>query len=289
MEQFNQTLDNLISLKREEVRRKRAERPISELEAASRGRRPALSLVQALSAPGVSLIAEVKKQSLMQTAYRADFEPTNLARTYCHNGAVAISVLVDSIYFGGSPEVVQEVEAGAGGILPIVYKEFILDPYQVAEAYALGADAVLIIARPPTDPGALRESISYAHSLGMDSMCEIFTVEGASHAVSAGARAIGVNNREYPKTSINIERGGQIRATLPPDILSVSETGLKTPDDMRRAGELGYDGVLIGEAILTAPDVAAKVRELSEAGRAAAVRKAVRAEAARAAAAPPPV
>jgi indole-3-glycerol phosphate synthase len=247
---------------------------MGELEAASRGRRPALSLTRALSAPGVSLIAEVKRQSLAQQAYRADFEPSRLARTYCDHGAVAISILVDEIYFGGSPTVVEEVASSAGGILPIIYKEFIIDPYQVADAYALGADAVLIIARPPTDPAALRESISYAHSLGMDTMCEIFTVEGASHALSAGARVIGVNNREYPKTSINIERGGEIRATLPPDVLSVSETGLKTPADLRRAGELGYDGVLIGEAILTAPDVAAKVRELSEAGRSLFVQKA---------------
>lgn len=274
MESFNQTLDSLISLKRDEVKRKRAERPMGELEAASRGRRPALSLTRALSALGVSLIAEVKRQSLAQQAYRADFEPSQLARTYCDHGAVAISVLVDEIYFGGSPKVVEEVASSAGGILPIIYKEFIIDPYQVADAYALGADAVLIIARPPTDPAALRESISYAHSLGMDTMCEIFTVEGASHALSAGARVIGVNNREYPKTSINIERGGEIRATLPPDVLSVSETGLKTPADLRRAGELGYDGVLIGEAILTAPDVAAKVRELSEAGRSLFVQKA---------------
>jgi indole-3-glycerol phosphate synthase len=281
MEQFNQTLDNLISLKRDEVQRKRAQRPIGDLEAASRGRRPALSLVAALSAPGVSLIAEVKRQSLAQQAYRADFEPARLAQIYTENGAVAISVLVDEIYFGGSPTVVGEVASTAGGVLPIIYKEFIIAPYQVAEAYALGADAVLIIARPPTDPAALRESISYARSLGMDPMCEIFTIEGASHAVAAGARIIGVNNREYPKTTVNIVGGGKIRATLPPDILSVSETGLKSPDDMRLAAELGYDGVLIGEAILTAPDVASKVRELSEAGRAAVVKRAVDVDASR--------
>jgi indole-3-glycerol phosphate synthase len=284
--EFNKTLDNLISLKREEVRRKRVERPIAGLEAEARGRRPALSLATALSAPGVSLIAEVKRQSLAQQAYRADFEPEQLARIYTQNGAVAISVLVDEIYFGGSSTVVREVASSAGGVVPIIYKEFIIDPYQVAEAYALGADAVLIIARPPTDPAALRECIDYAHALGMDSMCEIFTVEGASHAVSAGTRIVGVNNREYPKTSINIERGGTIRATLPPHILSVSETGLKTADDMRRAGELGYDGVLIGEAILTSSDVAGKVRELSEAGRRAVVTKTVHAEASQPVASP---
>ncbi|HWO18023.1 MAG TPA: indole-3-glycerol phosphate synthase TrpC [Kofleriaceae bacterium] len=270
MSQFNNILNDLISHKHEEVRRKRTQRPIGELEAAGRGRRPALSLAQVLAPPGTWLIAEVKRQSLMQEAYRADFVPEQLARLYAEHGAVAISILVDEIYFGGSPKVVEEVASAVGGVIPLIYKEFIIDPYQVAEAYALGADAVLIIARPPTDPAALRESISYAHALGMDTMVEIFTAEGASEALAAGARVIGVNNREYPKTTINIERGAQIRATLPPGTLSVSETGLKSPDDVRRARQHGYNGVLIGEAILTAPDVAAKVRELSEAGRAAA-------------------
>jgi indole-3-glycerol phosphate synthase len=267
MSQFNSILNDLIAHKHEEVRRKRAERPIAELEAASRGRRPALSLTAVLSRPGVGLVAEVKRQSLTQEAYRADFEPERLARIYEANGAVAVSVLVDEIYFGGSPKLIEEVGAAVGGVLPIIYKEFIIDPYQVAEAYALGADAVLIIARPPTDPGVLRESISAAHALGMDSMVEIFTAQGASEAIFAGARAIGVNNREYPKTTINIERGGEIRATLPLGTLSISETGLKSADDVRRAGQLGFNGVLIGEAILRAEDVARKVRELSEAGR----------------------
>jgi len=267
MSQFNDILNNLISHKREEVDRKRAQRPIGELEAASRTRRPPLCLTAALSRPGVWLIAEVKRQSLMQQAYRTDFEPGRLARIYVENRAVAISILVDEIYFGGSPKVIEEVGAAVGGVIPLIYKEFIIDPYQVAEAYALGADAVLIIARPPTDPVALRECISHAHALGMDSMVEIFTAEGASEALAAGARIIGVNNREYPKTTINIERGGQIRATLPPDALCVSETGLSSIDDVRRAGQLGFNAVLIGEAILTAPDVAGKVRELSDAGR----------------------
>lgn len=286
MEQLKTTLDNLIALKRDEVRRKRTQRPIGDLEAAGRGRRRPLSLTAALAAPGVSLITDLKRQSLGQQAYRADFEPERLARIYADNGAAAVSVLIDEIYFGGSPKVVEAVASAVGGVVPIIYKEFIIDPYQVAEAYALGADAVLIIARPETDFATLRESIRYAHALGMDSMVEIFAVESGRQALAAGARVIGINNREYPNTTINIERGGQIRATLPPDVLAVSESGLKSPDDMRRAGDLGYDGVLIGEAILTAPNVASKVRELSEAGRANLVKKAVHAEASRPVASP---
>jgi indole-3-glycerol phosphate synthase len=256
--------------KREEVRRKRAHRPIDALEASSRLRRPALSLTATLAQPGVSLIAEVKRQSLAARAYRAesDFHPGQLARTYAENGAAAVSVLVDELFFGGDPKLIEEVDSAVGGVLPVVYKDFIVDPYQVAEAYALGADAVLIIARPPVDTVALRESIGYARALGMDAMVEIFTAEGASEALTAGARIIGVNNREYPTFTVDIERFSAIRATLPPDVLSVSETGLKSANDVRRAGRLGFNGVLIGEAILTASDVASKVRELSDAGKA---------------------
>ena len=267
MSQFN--FQHVNSHKREEVGRKRAHRPINALETTGRTRRSPLSLAAVLAQPGVSLIAEVKRQSLAGRAYRdeSDFHPFQLARTYAENGAAAVSVLVDELFFGGSPKLVEEVNSAVGGVLPVIYKEFIVDPYQVAEAYALGADAVLIIARPPVDAGALRESISHARALGMDAMVEIFTAEGASEALTAGARIIGVNNREYPTFTVDIERFSAIRATLPPDVLSVSETGLKSADDVRRAGQLGFNGVLVGEAILTASDVAGKVRELSGAGK----------------------
>ena len=274
MEELKKKLDDLIARKQGEVSRKRAQRPIQELEAAGRGRRPPLSLVAALSAPGVSLIVDLKRQSFGQQTYRADFEPAQLARTCADHGAAAVSVLIDES-FGGSAKVVEEVASSVGGVLPIVYKEFVIDPYQVVEAYALGADAVLIIARPETDPAALRECIRRADALGMEAMVEIFAAESGVQALAAGARIIGINNRDYPNTTINVERGAAIRATLPPAVLSVSESGLKSAGDVRRAGDLGYDAVLIGEAILTAPDVAGKVRELSEAGRGAPVNKAV--------------
>jgi indole-3-glycerol phosphate synthase len=279
MGQLKATLDNLIALKAEQVRRNSMQRTISDLEAASRGRRRPLSLSTSLAVPGVSLITDLKRQSMGQQAYRTGFEPELLARMCAENGAAAVSVLIDDIYFGGSPKTVEAVASVLGGVIPIIYKEFILDPYQVAEAYALGADAVLIIARPETDPAALGESIKYAHTLGMDAMVEIFALESGYQALAAGARVIGINNRDYPNTTINIERGGQMRAALPSNVPVISESGLKSPDDIRHAGELGFDGVLIGEAILTATDIPTKVRELSEVGRSVSVKKATRVEA----------
>lgn len=272
MDELKKKLDQLIARKQDEVERKRAQRPIHELEAAGAGRRSPLSLAAALSAPGVSLIVDLKRQSFGQQTYRAEFEPARIARICADHGAAAVSVLIDES-FGGSSIVCEEVASSVGGLLPIVYKEFIIDPYQVVEAYALGADAVLIIARPETDPATLRECIRRADALGMDAMVEIFAAESGRQALAAGARIIGINNRDYPNTTINVERAAAIRGALPPAVLSVSESGLKSAADVRRAGELGYDAVLIGEAILTAPDVASKVRELSEAGRGVSVKK----------------
>jgi len=255
--------------KREEVRQRRAQRPVEALRAEARDRRPCLSLSAALSPPGVTLIAEVKRQALSGRQYRAesDFHPEQLACAYAENGAGAVSVLVDELFFGGNAKLIQQVNAAIGGKISILYKEFIVDPYQVLEAYALGADAVLIIARPPVDTVALQESISQARELGMESMVEIFTAEGAREALDAGASIIGVNNRDYPTNTVDVERYSTIRSTLPDGVLSVSETGLKSADDVRRAGVLGFNGALIGEAILTSSDVGAKVRELSGAGR----------------------
>jgi len=255
--------------KREEVRRRRAERPVEALRTEARNRRACLSLGAALSRPGVALIAEIKRQALSGRQYRAesDFHPEELARAYVENGAGAVAVLVDELFFGGNATSIQQVNAAIGGKIPILYKEFVVDPYQVLEAYALGADAVLLIARPPVDAVALRESIRQARELGMDTMVEIFTVEGAREALEAGARIIGVNNRDSPANTVDVERYSTLRSTLPEGVLSVSESGLKSADDVRRARQLGFNGVLVGEAILTSKDVGATVRELSRAGR----------------------
>jgi indole-3-glycerol phosphate synthase len=258
-------LDNVVSHKREEVRRKRQARPVGALEAESRMRRSPLSLAAVLAKPGVSLIAEIKRQSISQQAYAMNFDATRLAQTYSTYGAAAISVLADEQFFGGGPKVVEEVSSAVAGAVPVIYKDFIVDPYQVAEARALGADSVLIIVRA-VDAVALRESVSLAHALGMDCVVEVFTPEDAREALGAGARIIGINNRDLSTLRIDIERSASMRAMLPSNVLSVSESGLASADDVRRAGMLGFNAVLIGEAILAAEDVAAKVRELSRAG-----------------------
>lgn len=261
------TLDEVIAHKHEEVRRKRAEQPLGALQTAIRSRPAAQSLAAVLARPGVALIAEIKRRSPAKQRYGADLSPGQLAPVYVSNGAAAISVLADERFFGGGAKTIEEVVAAVAGAVPVIYKDFIVDPYQVAEARALGGDAVLIVVRA-TDPVVLRESVSHAYALGMDCVVEVFTAEDAERALAAGARIIGINNRDLATFEIDIERSTRMRKALPPDILSISESGLNSPDDVRRAGLLGFHAVLIGEAILAASDVAAKVRELSSAGAA---------------------
>jgi indole-3-glycerol phosphate synthase len=259
-------LDSLVQQKREDVRRKREDRPIGKLEAALQTRESPLNLAAVFAGPGVSLIAEIKRQSLAKREYAADFIPSRLAQIYAAHGAAAISVLADERYFGGGPEVVREVCVTVARTVPVIYKDFIIDPYQVAEARELGADAVLIVVRGP-DQLALRDSVSYARALNMDVIVEVFTSEDAEQALAAGARIIGINNRDLSTFAIDVERSGRMRAMLPSDVLTVSESGLSSGADVQRAGRLGFNAVLIGEAILSAADVAAKVHELSDAGK----------------------
>jgi indole-3-glycerol phosphate synthase len=259
-------LDRIIAHKSEEIERKRTERPIRVLQSMAQARPPPCGLEPVLRQPGIALIAEVKRQSPSKKIYAGEFDAENVARTYAAHGAAAISVLADEEFFGGGAAIVETVVRTVRGSVPVIYKDFIVDRYQVLEARALGADAVLIVARN-ADPVRLADNVSLARSLGMDCIVEVFERLDAEHAIAAGARIIGINNRDLSTFEIDIERSGRLRATLPAGILTVSESGLSTEDDIRRAAQLGFDAVLIGEAILAAADVGAKVKQLSRAGR----------------------
>src|SRR5258708_30284549 len=245
--------EDINSHKREGVRRRTRKCLVGALERSRLAPASYLSLRKALAAPGVSLIAEVKCQSRSKQAYRVEtgLDAGGLARIYADNGAAAVAVLADELFFGGSRKVVEEVSAAAAGLVPVIYKEFIVDPYQVAEAFALGADAVLIVAWPPVDVVALRESAAYAHEFGMECGVETLTADSAAQALASGVRIIGINHRDLTTSAIHFERSARIRATLPASILTISETGLRSAEDVRRAGMLGFDAVLTGEALLT--------------------------------------
>lgn len=259
-------LEEILCHKREEVGRKKAVTPMQCLDERIAARLAPASLVQVLSRPGVALIAEIKRRSPTKPDFRKDFLPQSLAASYIGNGAAAISVIADERYFGGGPHIVEQVAAEAGGRVPVIYKDFIIDPYQVAEARAAGADAVLTIVRT-VEPVALAEILSAASGYGMNCIVEIFSQDDAERAVVAGAAIIGINNRDLATFHINLERSARLREALPPGVLAVSESGLTSGEDVRRAGELGFDAVLVGEAIVGATDIGARVREFVTAGK----------------------
>lgn len=254
-------LDEIIAYKRSEVAQREAVAPLPTVRSLAANARAPRDFAAALREPGVSLIAEVKFRSPSKGVIREGTDALDLARTYVENGARAISVLADEHFFGGGQHVVQRVANASEIQVPILFKDFILSTYQIYEARATGADAVLLIVRA-VDQSVLTTLIATVHELGMNALVEVFLPEETEQALIAGARIIGINNRNLETFEVNLERAAEIRALIPKGILTVSESGLKSRADVFEAESLGFDGILVGEALLTAQDVGARVREL---------------------------
>jgi indole-3-glycerol phosphate synthase len=257
-------LEEIFAHKRLEVQAARRERPRSELEAALRGLPPALGFSDALRAGSGSaprLIAEVKHRSPSKGVLRPDFDPLALARAYAGNGAAAISVLTDEKYFGGSLDTLRGIARLDLG-LPLLRKDFILDRYQLLEARLAGASAVLLIAAMLA-PGQLRHLLAAAHGLGLEALVEAHDRQEVEKALEAGAALIGVNNRDLHTFTVSLETCLALRPLIPPEALMVAESGIHTLDDVARLAAAGVEAMLVGEALVTAPDAAAKVRDLT--------------------------
>ena len=189
-------LDKIVAVKREDLERAKVEAPRTELEARALGQSEARSLSRALQEEGVSLIAEVKKASPSRGLLAPDFDPVSLARTYAENGASAISVLTETPHFQGRLEFLTDIKEALGhGRPPLLRKDFIFDEYQVWEARAWGADAILLIASM-LEEGEMRDLLAGACDLGMDALVETHTEDEVDMSLSAGATLIGINNRD---------------------------------------------------------------------------------------------
>ncbi|WP_028595994.1 indole-3-glycerol phosphate synthase TrpC [Paenibacillus assamensis] len=255
-------LDEILENKHKEVAEKIRLKPLQELQAKLAEARSPRPFYEALNQPGISLIAEVKEKSPSKGTFRENYNPLQLARIYSEHGARAISVLADKEFFGGGAEIVELIANDAQVHIPVMYKEFIIDPYQIYEARSVGADAVLMIVRA-IDPSQLQEMIGLAHELGMQALVECFTEEETQRAVEAGAAIIGINNRDLQSFDVDLKRSERIRSGLPAATLTVSESGLASPDDARKAEQLGFDAMLVGEALLKAPDIVSQVRQFA--------------------------
>ena len=258
-------LDKIVTAKREELSTARQAAPFAAVrQAASQQPRP-LSLADALSGDDIRLIAEVKKASPSRGLLSPDFDPVRLAGTYVANGAAAVSCLTDPRFQGELAHLSAIKQSGASADAPVLRKDFIFDSYQVYEARAAGADGILLIVAI-LEPALLKELLDTAQSLGMECLVETHDESELETAVDAGAEIIGINNRDLHTFTTDLAVTQRLAPQVPSGKVVVSESGIFTPDDLRLLGSFGVNAVLVGEALVTAPDVGAKVRELSGQG-----------------------
>jgi indole-3-glycerol phosphate synthase len=254
-------LADIVRHKRQEVASLKLGQPRAALEEMCKDVAPALDVERALTpvSGGVRLIAEVKKASPSRGVLAADLDPVALASTYAGHGADAISVLTDAKYFQGSLDVLRRVRATVD--VPLLRKDFTIDEYQLWEARAAGADAVLLIVAI-LEPSLLRDLAAAAKGLGMAALVECHTEAELDVALAAGSRLIGINNRDLGTFETRIDTTLSLLPRIPPGPVVVSESGFFTGADVRRVVAAGAHAVLVGEGLVRASDVAAKVREL---------------------------
>jgi indole-3-glycerol phosphate synthase len=253
-------LDQIVAGKRREVEARRERVPLAELRRRLDDAPPVRDFRAALErGPGLGVIAEVKKASPSAGVLRADFDPVALARAYERGGADAVSVLTDEPHFQGRLEDLSAVRAAVQP--PVLRKDFILDPYQVVEARAAGADAVLLIAEV-LDARTLRALVDEVHALGMQALVELYDRANLPRVLDSGAGLVGVNNRDLRTFVTRLEHTLELAAHVPADRCLISESGIRTRDDLRRLGAAGVKAVLIGETLMRSADPAAALRAL---------------------------
>jgi indole-3-glycerol phosphate synthase len=253
-------LDKIVAAKREEVARAKIDRPESMLRRRLADAPPPRDFLAPISAgPPVRLIAEVKKASPSKGVIRADFDPVAIARSYQQHGASCISVLTDAPFFQGSLDNLRRVRAAVD--LPVLRKDFIIDPYQVVEAREVGADAVLLIAEC-LDDRSLAELHDAIVEFGMTPLVELYEPANLPRVLRIGARLVGVNNRDLRTFEVDLERTLRLRQQIPADRVVVGESGIRTRQDVERLQAAGVQAMLVGESLLARPDVGAAVDQL---------------------------
>jgi len=253
-------LDQIVATKRTEIAAAQAALPAAELLARLKDAPPVRDFFAALAAPGpIKLIAEVKKASPSKGVIRADFDPVAIARTYEAHGATCLSVLTDEQYFQGHLDYLRAVRAAVQ--LPVLRKDFILDPYQLLEARAAGADAALLIAEC-LDDCSLRSLHNEALELGLTPLVELYDPENLPRVLEAGATLVGINNRDLRSFHTDLDHTLRLRPQIPENCLVVGESGIRTRADVERLAAGGVDAILVGETLMLRPDIGAAVDEL---------------------------
>ncbi len=255
-------LDQIIADNLEELESRKRSFPLKELQRVALEQPLPLDFASALRGERVQLIAEVKKASPSRGVIRSDFNPVEIAQTYAGNGASAISVLTEAKYFQGNINHLRDIRKALGNkSLPLLRKDFIHDPYQVYESRAYGADSLLLLVAILT-PEKLEELFWLSHELDMSCLVEVHNEAELEIALRSQARVIGINNRDLNTFAVDITTTERLRPLIPQDRIVVSESGIKNRDDMEKLRKWHVDAVLIGESLISTPNIAAKMKEL---------------------------
>jgi len=252
-------LASILADKRAEVAARKKEAPEAGLRAIAAARAPPPGFTAALRRRAVGLIAEVKRRSPSAGAIREPFDPVAIAKAYEAAGAQAVSVLMDAKYFGGGEADFRAVRSAVG--LPMLYKEFVVDPWQIAHAAALGASAVLLIAGA-LEAGELRDFSAVIRAAGMDALVEVHDEAELEKALACGAGLVGVNNRDLRTFVTTVGTTIRLAGRVPAGVTLVSESGIRGADDVARLRAAGVHAILVGESLLRQPDVGAAVGNL---------------------------
>jgi len=253
-------LDEIIAHKKEELAETKLRVPFSDLKAKALDAGPTRGFEESLSAKGeIRLIAEVKKASPSKGVIREDFDPVDIAKIYAKSGASCISVLTEKKYFQGKLEYLDQIRTAVE--LPLLRKDFIIEEYQIYEARAAGADALLLIAAC-LDRSQIQDFLGITAELGLDVLVESHTYKELDRALLAGASLVGVNNRDLSTFSVSLQTTIDLLQDIPDDRTVVSESGIKTRGDVLTLQKAGVDAILVGESLMREKDVGRKVKEL---------------------------
>ena len=272
-------LDEIMAYEREQLPKRKRAVPLADLRALAGLSADVSSLKDAVQKPGVTLIAECKRASPSKGLLIRDYDPASLAATYAAAGAGAISVLTNSRYFQGSLDHLQAVkealalQAGSPSktrqaetsAIPVLRKDFIFDPYQVFEARAIGADAVLLIAAV-LEPNTLGNLMEQAWELQMEALVEVHSADDLGKVLELSPNLIDINNRDLQTFNVDFDNTARLREQIPEGILVVGESGVKTAADVQKMAQIGVDAALVGQALVQSADIYEKTRTLVQAG-----------------------
>jgi indole-3-glycerol phosphate synthase len=253
-------LDAIIANKKEELSETKRQVPFLDVKTKASHAEPARGFGKALIGPGgIRLIAEVKKASPSKGVIRDEFDPVAIAKIYEDSGASCLSVLTEKKFFQGSLEYLGQIRKAVQ--LPLLRKDFIIDEYQIHEARAAGADAILLIAACLVKQ-QIEDYLSLARQLGLDVLVESHTYKELDRSLRAGATLVGINNRDLTTFTVSLQTTLDLLNDIPDDRIVVSESGIRTRDDVVKLHQAGVDAVLVGESLMREKDIGRKVKEL---------------------------